>query len=189
VDHYAREGASLFCGKCRRAPRVGRRRVMLTKVAQLGNRGLGASRLTRSSGGRRALERETIQRTRQRTFACFWVSLYILLPTYTCRCVSRRCSGLNILARHSRLSAAFHRALLCVSPLRIFFSFFFIFFLRIITTMARKQTRNPLVTGDPSPIAARIQNIPPCASSRSYARIPRRKIRLAETYIYFWRRS
>lgn len=41
---------------------------------------------------------------RQRTFACFWVSLYILLPTYTCRRVSRRCSGLNILVAQSSLA-------------------------------------------------------------------------------------
>lgn len=90
----------------------------------------------------------------KRTFACFWVSLYILLPAYTCRRVSRRCSGLNILAAQPRLASS------CPSPLRLP-EFFFVFFLRIIATMARKQTRNPLVTSARHPSAARIQNIPP----------------------------
>lgn len=113
MDHYAREGASFFAGNA-----DGRRgwaaAVTLTKVAQLGDRDW-ALRGRRGAAAEIGARERDYSADEAETFACFWVSLYILLPTYTCRRVSRRCSGLNILARHGRrLSAAFHRALLCV---------------------------------------------------------------------------
>jgi len=112
-------------------------------------------------------EEESRERDRDEgrdAFACFWVSLYILLPTYTCRRVSRRCSKLNILVVQPSL--AFPPASSRISSLRTFF----VFFLRIIATMACKQTRNPLVINTRHP--SRIQNVPPFSRRRNYGWIP-----------------
>lgn len=71
------------------------------------------------------------------TLACFRLSLYISLPTYTCLRVSPRCSGLNILL--------VRRALLSRPSFLVHHSFLAFFFLRIVAGTVRELTRNPLV--------------------------------------------
>jgi len=109
----------LFCGEGRRASRVGHRRHVDESRAAGKRRGrhFAGRRRRRTSTGIVCREKREREREREgekrkgggrcrpgekqrkiewRTFACFRVSLYISLPTYTCRRVSRRCSGLNI---------------------------------------------------------------------------------------------
>lgn len=123
-----------FCGECQRTPRVGRRR----RVDE-----------SRAAGKpRRANFATTTMRTKKkkkkrsgRALACSRISLYILLlqPTRVAACLVA-VPGSTFL-RRGRLSRSPPFPLF--SLLRIFFSFFL---LRIIATMARKQTHNPLVT-------------------------------------------
>jgi len=83
-------GRVFFCGECRRAPRVGRRRVTLTKVAQLGNRGFALDEewWRRSPHTReRERERETIQQTRVHSRAFGYLYIFCFQPTRVAACL------------------------------------------------------------------------------------------------------
>ena len=117
--------------------------VTLTRVAQLENRAVSA-RDFEKKGAKDERKRERSEAKRG-TFACFRLSLYILLPTYTCLRVSPRCSGLDILAvRRAPLSSL---SFSFFPP----FSHFFSFSCTSSRASSANQTRNPLVASTRHP--------------------------------------
>ena len=78
---------------------------------------LDSARDFEKKGARDEKEREREREATPGTLACFRLSLYILLPTYTCLRVSPRCSGLNILAVRRAPLSSLSSSLFLRSPL------------------------------------------------------------------------
>lgn len=142
AGHYVREGASVFFSFFFAGNADGRRgwaaAVALTRVAQLGNRGERTSRRRRRR--RRGSSRERDRGEHSRAHGYLYIFCFSNLH------VSPRVSSL-FRAQHSCGIAVSFTPLpshpSCLASPDFFFSFLF---LRIIVTMARKQTHNPLVT-------------------------------------------
>lgn len=165
--HYVREGASFFAGNAG-GHRGWAAAVTLTKVAQLENRGealRGRHRRRRRGSAARKTVEENIR-------VLSAISIYFASNLH----VSPRVSSL--FRASTFLLAPFLALGLSPSLLRRR-SLFFVHLLRII---ARKQTRNPLVTRAHQPSrATRIQNIPPRDNAAKFS--PAKNIAETSGYI------